>query len=150
VFPYQVADRKELTIAYRIGPRRLDYREETIFGRTAETVGEQSLDIALDLQQRWGSVYMGLEGSHYLHDVQKNRLEFDSYMSLRLIEGLAFQVGLSADLIHDQLHIPRGDASLEEVLLRRRDLQTTYEYEVNVGFSYTFGSIYNNVVNTRL
>jgi len=59
-------------------------------------------------------------------------------------------MGLQADLIHDQLHIPKGDASLEEVLLRRRDLLTTYEYEVNVGFSYTFGSIYNNVVNTRL
>jgi hypothetical protein len=150
VFPYQVADRKELTIAYRIGPRRLDYREETIFGRTEQIVGEQSLDVSLDLQQRWGSMYVGVEGSHYLHDFQKNSVEFNSYMSLRLIEGLAFQVGLSADLIHDQLHIPRGDASLEELLLRRRDLQTTYQYEVDVGFSYTFGSIYNNVVNTRL
>lgn len=150
VFPYQMADRKELTIAYRIGPRRLDYREETIFGRTEQLVGEQALDIAFDLEQRWGSMFVGLEGSHYLHDIQKNRLEFNSYMSLRLIEGLAFRMGVSADLIHDQLHIPRGDASLEEVLLRRRDLQTTYQYEVDVGFSYTFGSIYNNVVNTRL
>ena len=150
VFPYRVADRKELTIAYRIGPRRLDYRQKTIFGKTEQLVGEQSLDISLNLEQRWGSVYAGLEGSHYLHDVQKNRLEFDSYLSLRLVEGLALQVGLEAELVHDQLHIPRGDASLEEVLLRRRDLQTTYQYEVNVGLSYTFGSIYNNVVNTRL
>lgn len=150
VFPYQAADRKELTIAYRIGPRRLDYRKETIFGRTEQVVGEQALDISLDLEQRWGSVYVGVEGSHYLHDFEKNRVEFNSWMSLRLIEGLALQMGLQADLIHDQLHIPKGDASLEEVLLRRRDLLTTYEYEVNVGFSYTFGSIYNNVVNTRL
>lgn len=150
VFPYQMADRKELTIAYRIGPRRFDYREETIFGQTRQLVGEQALDISLDLEQRWGSVYAGLEGSNYLHDFRKHRLEFDSYLSLRLIEGFAFQVGLEADLIRDQLHIPKGDAPLEEVLLRRRDLLTTYEYEVSVGFSYTFGSIYNNVVNTRL
>lgn len=150
VFPYQVADRKEFTFAYRIGPRRLDYREETIFGKTDEFVGEQALDINLDLDQRWGSIYVGIEGSHYLHDFQKNRLEFDSRVSLRLVRGLAFNVGLEADLIHDQLHIPAGDAPLEEVLLRRRDLLTTYQYEVNVGFSYTFGSIYNNVVNTRL
>lgn len=58
-----MAGRKELAIAHRIVPRRLDYREETIFGRTAQTVGEQSLEIALDLQQRWGPVYMGLARS---------------------------------------------------------------------------------------
>lgn len=150
VFPYRMADRKELTFAYRIGPRRLNYEEETIFGRTEQFVWEHSLDIDFDLDQPWGSVYVGLVGSHYLHDFQKRSLEFDSFLSLRLIEGLSLQVGLEADLIHDQLHIPKGDAPLEEVLLRRRDLQTTYEYEVSVGFSYTFGSIYNNIVNTRL
>ncbi len=145
-----VVDRKELTIAYRIGPRRFDYRQETIFGRTEQVVGEQALDISLDLQQRWGSIFVGLEGSHFLHEFQTNRLEFNSFLSLRLIEGLALQMGLQADLIHDQLHIPKGDAPLEEVLLRHRNLVTTYEYEINVGFSHTFGSIYNNVVNERL
>jgi len=145
-----VVDRKELTIAYRIGPRRFDYRQETIFGRTEQVVGEQALDISLDLQQRWGSIFAGLEGSHFLHEFQTNRLEFNSFLSLRLIEGLALQMGLQADLIHDQLHIPKGDAPLEEVLLRHRNLVTTYEYEINVGFSHTFGSIYNNVVNERL
>lgn len=150
VFPYRMIDRKELTFAYRIGPRRLDYLEETIFGRTEQFAWEHSLDIEFNLNQRWGFVYVGLEGAHYLHDFQKNRLEFDSSISLRLIEGLALEVGVEADLIHDQLHIPKGETSLEEVLLQRRDLLTSYEYEVSVGFSYTFGSIYNNVVNTRL
>jgi len=45
--------------------------------------------------------------------------------------------------------LPRGGASLEEVLLQRRELQTQYSYWGNVGVSYSFGSIYNNVVNSR-
>jgi len=40
-------------------------------------------------------------------------------------------------------------ASLEEILLRRRELETSYYYYFSIGLSYTFGSIYNNVVNPR-
>jgi len=43
----------------------------------------------------------------------------------------------------------KGDASLEEILLRRRMMETTYSYFALVGVSFTFGSIYTNVVNPR-
>ena len=43
----------------------------------------------------------------------------------------------------------KGGASLEEVLLQRRQLETTYNYFFQVGFSYSFGSIFSNVVNPR-
>jgi len=46
--------------------------------------------------------------------------------------------------------LPKGDASLEEVLLGKRQLATTYGIYISAGISYSFGSIYNNVVNTRL
>jgi hypothetical protein len=36
-----------------------------------------------------------------------------------------------------------------EVLLRLRELATEYSFDFGVGLSYTFGSIYNNVVNPR-
>jgi hypothetical protein len=39
--------------------------------------------------------------------------------------------------------------SLEEVLLQRRQLETGYSYFFSVGLSYTFGSIFTNVVNPR-
>jgi len=51
--------------------------------------------------------------------------------------------------IHDQLGLVKGGVSAEEVLLRRRELETQYSYYASIGFSYTFGSIYNNVVNPR-
>ncbi|MDA0334911.1 MAG: hypothetical protein O2782_07090 [bacterium] len=52
--------------------------------------------------------------------------------------------------INDQLSLAVGGATLEEVLLRRRELATDYKVWSRAGLSYTFGSIYNNVVNTRL
>ena len=53
-------------------------------------------------------------------------------------------------LIHDQLYLAKGDANLEDLLLQRRQLATTYEITSSIGLSYTFGSMYNNVVNTQL
>ncbi len=52
-------------------------------------------------------------------------------------------------VVHDQLYLPAGNASLEDVLLRRRKMATGYELRLQVGFEFTFGSIYNNVVNER-
>lgn len=45
---------------------------------------------------------------------------------------------------------PKGDASDEEVLLQRRALETGYRYGTSIGLRYTFGSIYNNIMNPRL
>jgi hypothetical protein len=64
--------------------------------------------------------------------------------------------GFSLDLfgryerVRDQIYIPEGDASDEEVLLRRRALETCYRYDTSVGIRYTFGSTYSSVVNPRL
>lgn len=42
--------------------------------------------------------------------------------------------------------MPREDIADEDVLLQRRQLGTEFE----VGFSFTFGSVTNNVVNPRM
>ena len=49
----------------------------------------------------------------------------------------------------DQIYLPRGLASTEEVLLRQRQLASGYQYFLNFGISYSFGSIFNNIVNPR-
>ena len=49
----------------------------------------------------------------------------------------------------DQISLPRRSATQEEVLLRLRELQSGYEVSVAFGIRYSFGSIFNNVVNPR-
>ena len=52
-------------------------------------------------------------------------------------------------MIHDQISLPKGQATIEQVLLRRTMLETNYSYYLGLGLSFTFGSIYSNVVNPR-
>jgi hypothetical protein len=108
------------------------------------------LTARLRVTQPWGSVFVLLEGSHYLHDFSKNRLEFFSNISVRVVRGLSFRISGGLEIIHDQLYLPRGEGSLEDLLLQQKQLATTFEYRGTMGFSYTFGSIFSNVVNTRL
>ena len=39
---------------------------------------------------------------------------------------------------------------MEDILTRQRQLATSFSYFTFVGLSYTFGSIYNTIVNPRL
>ena len=85
----------------------------------------------------------------YLHDPGRHRLAVDGGLDVRLFKGFSLNLDGSASRIRDQLYLPAGDATDEEILLRRRQLATGYRYQFSVGFSYTFGSIFNNIVNTR-
>ena len=150
VFPYDEVMRREFTFAYKIGPSYRRYLEETIFEKLQENLFRQSLEMALRLQQPWGSVWVGVEGSHYFHDFEKNRLEFNSRLDFRLIKGLALNLRSNVELIQDQLSLPKGETSLQDVLLSQRQQATDFESFISLGVSYTFGSVYNNIVNTRL
>jgi len=149
-FPYREASRRQITLTYRLGYEFADYIEETIFEQTEETLLNHALSAAVEMQQPWGSISSSLTGSHYFHDVDNHRITFNGNVSYRLGGGVSLNVGGSFQRINDQLSLPRGEATLEDVLLERRRLATSYRATGSVGLSYTFGSIFTNVVNPRL
>ena len=149
-FNYNEVPFKEFTVAYRLGWTRNDYTEETVFFQTEEDLVRQVLNANLRLRQRWGNIFAGLSGGNYLNDFSKNRLSFNGQADVRLIKGLSFNVGGSYEIINDQISLPRGEASVEDILLGQSQLATNFEAELSFGLKYTFGSLYNNVVNTRL
>jgi len=149
IFPYSISTRRQLTALYRLNIISSDYAEETIYNKTSETLFSESLALTLSMKEKWGSTSIELEGSHYFHDASKNHISVYGSVSLRIIKGLNFNLYGSYSMIHDQLSLPKGTATLEEVLLRRTLLETNYSYYISVGLSYTFGSIYSNVVNPR-
>lgn len=148
-FPYQLSATKELTAQLTLGVSNFDYIERTIYEKDGETVGDLYFITRFDTQQPWGSIEAAFETSMYLHDPARHRLEVDGFFDVRLFKGLSLNMGGSASRIRDQLYLRAGDATDEEILLRRRQLATGYRYSFSMGFSYTFGSIFNNVVNTR-
>jgi hypothetical protein len=149
LFPYSESTRRELRFLYRIGYFSMRYREETIYQKTYENLFQESLSVIFELKQKWGTLSMSLEGSNYFHDFSKNRLMFSGDLSLRIVKGLNFDIYGNYRRIHDQLSLPREGASLEDLLLQIRELETRYRYYISIGLSYTFGSTRSKVVNPR-
>lgn len=149
VFPYSQSTRRQLRFLYRLGFKTVDYIEETIFFKTRENLWNESLTVIFELKQNWGTLGASLEGSHYFHDFGKNRLSFNGDVSLRLLKGLSLSLNGRYSRIRDQLFLARAEATLEETLLRIKQLQTGYSYYLSVGLSYSFGSTKSNVVNPR-
>jgi hypothetical protein len=149
LFPYSESTRRQLRFLYRFGYNFRRYREETIYDKISENLLNESLSATLELKERWGTISTSVEGSHYLHDLSKYRIEIFTDLSLRIFKGLSLNLFGSFSAIHDQLSLPKGEATVDEVLLRRRELETSFDYFASIGFSYTFGSVYSNVVNPR-
>ena len=151
IFPYEEFSRRQITLRYSVGANQWNYIEETLYGFMNERRWDQELALDLEFRQLWGSARANLSGSHYLHDVQKYRASIGGGLDIRLIRGLSLDVSGSYSRVHDQLYVEGGDdLTDEEILLRLRSLQTNYEYETRLGLRYTFGSVFNNIVNPRL
>lgn len=149
-FSYDEVPFKEFTVAYRMGWTHNNYTEKTIFFKTEESLVRQVLDVDLRLRQRWGDIFAGVSGGNFLNDFSKNRLSLRARANVRVIKGLSLNASGSYEIINDQISLPRGEASIEDVLLGQSQLATNFEADLSFGISYTFGSLFNNVINTRL
>lgn len=149
LFPYSESTRRMLTVQYSAGLERNRYKEQTIYFKTDETNPLHSLNVNLSQTQPWGSANIGLSGSQYLNDAKKRAASVFASTNVRILKGLSFSLSGSYSSIHNQIHLPRRGATDEEVLLRQRSLQTSYSYFGFASINYTFGSIFNNVVNPR-
>lgn len=149
LFPYSESTRRQLRLLYSVGINYVNYIDTTIYNKTKEEHLQHSFGVAYEVVQKWGSIDLTFNYNNYLHDWTKNNLSLYGFMELRIAKGLSLNFGGGASLIHDQLGLVKGGATTEEVLLRRKELATQFSYFTSFGFSYTFGSIYNNVVNPR-
>jgi len=148
-FPYSVSTRRQLRILYKIGYGSYRYREETIFDKTSEDLFNESLSITLELNEPWGTAEFSLQGSHYFHDFGKNRFRLSGELSFRIFKGLSLDIDGNYSATRDQLSLPKGETTLEEILLRRTELASSYRFFTSIGLSYRFGSVFSNVVNPR-
>ncbi len=148
--PYSEYTRRRLILAYSLGVVRYDYTEPTIFGKDCETRAFETLSLSYATRTTWGSANIGVSGSNYLSDFSQNSLGIYGGTNIRLLKGLSFNINGSYNRVRDQITLSAAGASQEEILLRLRQLQTNYRYYTSVGLSYTFGSVFNNVVNSRL
>lgn len=148
-FPYSESTRRQLRVQYWIGTNLIRYREETIYEKIRENLPQQGLAATFEVKRGWGTISTSLESQNYLRDFRQYRVELNSEISIRVFKGFSFNIHGGGARIRDQLSLPRGGASLDDIILQRKQLATSYNYYVMAGFSYTFGSIFSNIVNPR-
>jgi hypothetical protein len=149
IFPYSESTYREIRINYRITGLRSNYYEETLFDRKRDDLLQHVLRADTEIRQAWGEINVTAEYSQFLNELSKDRLQIWGWLSLNLFEGFSFDIGGGYSKINDQINLPKRDLTLEEILLRRAELATEYAYNFSIGISYTFGAIYNNIVNPR-
>lgn len=149
IFPYSESTRRQIRILYRTGYEYNKYSDTTIYNKLTQHLGFHSLSASFEFVQKWGSADFTLLYRNYLFDWTKNNLGANLYLSLRIAKGLSLTFQGDASIVNDQLSLPKGGVSDTDILLRRKMTETKYSYYSYFGISYTFGSIYNNVVNPR-
>jgi hypothetical protein len=150
-FPYAQSTRRLMTLQYAVGLAHFAYIDSTIYERTSEALLLQRITLSVSATQPWGTVSGSVEGSAYLRQstLNKNSLSFFGSTNVRLIKGLSLNLFANASIVHDQIFLSGRGIDETTLLLQRRQLETSFFYQAFMGLSYSFGSIYNNIVNPR-
>lgn len=149
VFPYDQATRRQLRFIYRIGARYQDYYETTIYNKNNQWFALHAFVVQYSQIEKWGSVDISAGGFHYLNFPNNYNASVFPSISFNPAKGL--RVGMYAGLtwVNDQFFLSAQGATTEEILLSQKQLQTDYNYNYGFNINYTFGSIYNNIINVR-
>jgi hypothetical protein len=148
-YPYEQFSRRKFTVLYTLGMQQYRYRETSIYDRDEETRPLHTLNLGLTARQPWGSANVSLTGSQYLNALKYNNVGISGGVDIRAGKGFSVNLSGSASRVRDQLYLPRGEATNEEVIARQQSLSTNFRYFVFAGLRYQFGSIFNSVVNPR-
>lgn len=150
LFPWKAATRQQLAISYGIGPRLFRFDDTTIFGRLRENRFQQELVVGSDIRQAWGSLRLSARYASFIPETSLWNLGANGDVTLNLVKGLSLNVGGGASYIRDQNFLARRGQTRDQILTQQRALATNFRFFVYTGVNYTFGSIYNSVVNPRL
>ena len=153
-FPYAESSTRDFRARYEINFRHNRYEELTVYEETQQTMMQNQLMVYGNFRQPWGSAGARLSVESYVTDFEQSL--FDLYnislrteMDVRIARGLSVNFNAEVSSVHDQIWLPQRQSDDEEILLGNAALPTSFDYEIGFGFSYRFGSIYNNVVNPR-
>ena len=150
IFPYFESTRRQVTFRYTVEAAAFWYMEQTVEGETEEFLPRHSLIVGAAVQQPWGEIHGSLNGVQYLHDLRVHRLTAFLNFEYRLFRGFNLDVNAEISRIKDQFYLSGEGIDPDDILLRRRQRETDFRYELSLGLSYRFGSKFANVVNPRM
>jgi len=148
-FPYKDVNNKLVTLSYNLDLRHNTYYDTTIYNKTREFLVGHSVLLSISLNQRWGNISTGIRYHNYFNDWKLTNLSAETDMEVRITGNLSFNTFFYGGIIHDQVYLSGEGATQDEVLTRRRELESSYTIRIFFGLTYRFGSKVNNFVNAR-
>jgi len=149
IYPYSESFKRQIRFQYTVQMNWANYMDTTLYMKMEEVIYRHQLAVAVGLNQPWGSGDFSIRGGHFLNDASFWSFSMNGNISWRVYKGLSVSFNARAAIIRDDRAILKKEASDEDILLELRKLNSAYSYNVGFGMSYSFGSIYNNVVNPR-
>jgi len=149
LFPYSRFNNKFIALRYGLDVRDNHYYDTTLYDKKNEVLFGQKLILSLKYNQRWGYVEGGIRYRNYLHDWDMYNVSINTAVNIRLTGALSINVDLYGAIVQDQVNLAKGEASKDDVLTRKRQLASAYNFATWFGVNYRFGSSVNNFVNPR-
>jgi hypothetical protein len=149
VFKYRDVNNRFFALRYSVEANHNFYYDTTIYNRISEVLYGHRFSAALTLNKKWGTFFTGVSYRNYFRSWRLNSIGGNVNANVRITGGLSFSIYANASLVHNQMSLVKGDATEQEVLTRKRQLASTYNYYTSFGLNYRFGSILNNFVNPR-
>ncbi len=149
IFPYSESANHNFTFRYQIGSRYNDYIDTTSFFKTTEFLVLHRLTIDYQIVKPWGNIDVDAGLSHFITAPDRYSIDINPSVDINLFKGLNFFTGIFYGITKDRINIPKGDLSIEEILLQNKLRDSNFSMFMYFGVRYRFGSASNNVVNTR-
>jgi len=149
IFPYSESTHRQLRFLYAIYGVDNNYIDSTIYGKIHQNLAAEALTAYTQYKQKWGSLTAQVTGTHYFYDPSKYEVNMSLSLAVNLFEGFSVAINSYANIIHDQIYLPEAGPTETDILLGLQTLATTYQFGTGIQVTYTFGSIYNNIVNPR-
>lgn len=150
LFPYKEVNTRLLTFSYGLHVRSNTYNDTTISFKKSEVLFGQNAQANLSLNQKWGTINSTIAYSNYFKDASLNNLSAKLQFNIRITGGLSMYLYSSGARVRDQIYLVKGKASEQDVLTRRWQIASSYNFYSGFGLNFRFGSKLNNFVNPRL
>lgn len=149
VFPYSEYADHNLTFRYEIGGRYNDYIDTTSYFKTTEVLGRHRMAIDYQIVKPWGNIDIDAGFSHFISLPDRYSVDINPRIDVNIFKGLNLYTGIFYQITRDRINIPKGNLSVEEILLQNKLRDSNFSMFMYFGARYRFGSASNNVVNTR-
>lgn len=150
IFDYAEVSNRSFTLRYGADFTSYHYYDTTLYDKKSEKLYGHEISMNINFNQKWGSFNTGAYYRNYFVDPGLYSTGAKMSFYIRIVKGLSLYVSGSGNIVHDQVYIKKGKATEHDILVRKRELASSFDYYTSFGFNFRFGSKLNNFVNTRI